>query len=100
MRSKFREVVVDVWRCKEVQDSMCGCLVALASSETVGQSLALLLRNACHDDQAASGLSKVPARTAKSLSSLPAPEREDGEAAHMSAAKSGKAPTVSTEGLS
>merc|ERR1712023_145649 len=63
MKAQFREVVTDVWKSKQVQESIGGCVVALASSEKVAKSLALLLRNACSDDHARVGLSKVLSAT-------------------------------------
>jgi len=68
MNSCFREAVKDVLRSQAVQESAMESVVALSSSEKVARSVAILIRNACSDDQAALGLSKLLAKTLAMLS--------------------------------
>lgn len=68
MKAQFRAVVADVWHANEVQESLTGCLVRIVSDDKVGHALAMLFKNACSDDQAATGLARVLTKAVGSVS--------------------------------
>merc|ERR1712232_689207 len=52
----------DIWEGNGVKEGLIGCAVTICSSPKVGNALAICLRNACVDEQAASGLAKILAK--------------------------------------